>query len=46
MWQRSDGAILCVRTKIIARIEPPAAHEYETKLFTKELDCKLQSTPG
>jgi len=32
MWQRSDGAILWLRSKIIVRLELPAAHEYEAKL--------------
>jgi hypothetical protein len=32
MWQRSDGALLWLRSKITARLELPAAHEYEAKL--------------
>ena len=28
MWQRSDGAILWLRSKLIVRLELPAAHEY------------------
>jgi len=32
MWQRSDGAISWLRSKIIVRLELPAAHEYEAKL--------------
>jgi len=32
MWQRSDGAILWLRSKLIVRLELPAAREYEAKL--------------
>jgi hypothetical protein len=32
MWQRSDDAILWRRSKIIVRLELPAAREYEAKL--------------
>ena len=32
MWQRSDGAILWLRNKLIARLELPAAREHEAKL--------------
>jgi hypothetical protein len=32
VWQRSDGAILWLRSNMIVRLELPAAHEYEAKL--------------
>ncbi len=32
MWQRNDGAISWLRSKLIVRLELPAAHEYEAKL--------------
>jgi hypothetical protein len=32
MWQRNDGAMLWLRSKIIVRLELPAAREYEAKL--------------
>jgi hypothetical protein len=31
-FRRSDGAILWLRSKLIVRLELPAAHEYEAKL--------------
>jgi hypothetical protein len=45
MWQRSDGAILWLRSKIIARLELPAAHEYETKLKAEEEQKARESVP-
>lgn len=32
MWQRSDGAILFVRSNLIVRLELPAARQYEEQL--------------
>jgi hypothetical protein len=32
MWQRSDGAILSVRSNLIVRLELPAARQYEEQL--------------
>jgi hypothetical protein len=32
MWQRSDGAILWLRSHMVARLELPATREYEAKL--------------
>jgi hypothetical protein len=32
MWQRSDGAILSLRSNLIVRLDLPAAREYEAKL--------------
>jgi len=32
MWQRSDGAILWLRSHLIARLELPAARQYEEQL--------------
>ena len=45
MWQRSDGAILWLRSKIIVRLELPAAHEYETKLKAEKEQKARQSVP-
>jgi hypothetical protein len=45
MWQRSDGAILWLRNKIIVRLELPAAHEYETKLKAEKEQKARQSVP-
>jgi len=45
MWQRSDGAILWLRTKIIVRLELPAAHEYETKLKAEREQKTRKSVP-
>jgi hypothetical protein len=45
MWQRSDGAILWLRSKIIVRLELPAAHEYETKLKAEKDEKARQSVP-
>jgi hypothetical protein len=45
MWQRSDGAILWLRSKLIVRIELPAAHEYETKLKAEKEQKARESVP-
>ena len=45
MWQRSDGAILWLRSKIIVRLELPAAHEYEAKLKTEKEQKARESVP-
>ena len=45
MWQRSDGAILWLRNKVIARLELPAAHEYETKLKAEKEQKARESVP-
>jgi len=45
MWQRSDGAILWLRSKIIVRLELPAAHEYETKLKAEKEQKARESVP-
>ena len=45
MWQRSDGAILSLRSKIIVRLELPAAHEYATKLKAEKEQKARQSVP-
>ncbi len=31
MWQRSDGAVLSVRGRLVVRLELPAAREFETQ---------------
>jgi hypothetical protein len=37
MWQRNDGAILWLRSKLIVRLELPAARQHEERLkFEKE----------
>ncbi len=43
--QRSDGAILCLRSKMIVRLELPAAHEHETKLKAEKDEKARQSVP-
>ena len=45
MWQRSDGAILWLRSKLIVRFELPAAHAYETKLKAKKEQKARESVP-
>jgi hypothetical protein len=45
MWQRSDRAILCLRSKLIVRLEVPAAHEYEAKLKTEKEQKARESVP-
>jgi hypothetical protein len=45
MWQRSDGAILWLRSKLIVRLELPAAHDYETKLKAEKDQKARESVP-
>ena len=45
MWQRSDGATLWLRSKMVARLELPAAHEYETKLKAEKEQKARESVP-
>ena len=45
MWQRSDGAILWLRSKLIVRLELPAAHEYELKLKAEKEQKARESVP-
>ena len=45
MWQRSDGAMLWLRSKLIARLELPAAHEYEMKLKGENEKKARESVP-
>jgi hypothetical protein len=45
MWQRSDGAILWLRSKLIVRLELPAAREYEAKLKAEKEQKARQSVP-
>lgn len=45
MWQRSDGAMLSLPSKLIVRLELPAAHEYETKLKAEKEQKARQSVP-
>ena len=40
MWQRSDGAILWLRSKIIVRLELPAAHEYKKRNSNRKRNRK------
>jgi hypothetical protein len=44
-WQRSDGAILWLRNKLIVRLELPAAREYEAKLKAEKEQKPRQSVP-
>jgi len=32
MWQRTDGAILWLRSNLVVRLELPAAREHEAQL--------------
>jgi hypothetical protein len=45
MWQRSDGAILWLRSHLIVRLELPAAREYEAKLKTDKEQKTRASVP-
>jgi len=45
MWQRSDGAILWLRSNMIVRLELPAAHEYEAKLKAEKKQKARESVP-
>jgi hypothetical protein len=45
MWQRSDGAILWLRSTLTVRLELPAAHEYEAKLKAEKEQKARQSVP-
>jgi hypothetical protein len=45
MWQRSDGAILWLRSKLIVRLELPAAREFEAKLKTEQEQKARASVP-
>lgn len=45
MWQRSDGAILWLRSKLIVRLELPAAHEYELRLKAEKEQKAHESVP-
>jgi hypothetical protein len=45
MWQRSDGAILWLRSNLIVRLELPAAREYEAKLKAEKEQRARASVP-
>jgi hypothetical protein len=45
MWQRSDGAILWLASKLTVRLELPAAHEYEMQLKTEKEQKARESVP-
>jgi hypothetical protein len=45
MWQRSDGAILWLRNRIIVRLELPTAHEHEMKLKAEKEQKARGSVP-
>jgi hypothetical protein len=45
MWQRSDDATLWLRSKMIVRLELPAAHEYEAKLKAEKEQKARESVP-
>ena len=45
MWQRSDGAILWLASKLTVRLELPAAHEYEMKLKAEKEQRARESVP-
>jgi hypothetical protein len=45
MWKRSDGAILWLRSKMIARLELPAAREHEAKIKAEKDQKARASVP-
>jgi hypothetical protein len=45
MWQRSDGAILWLRSNLIVRLQLPVAHEYEAKLKADKEQKARASVP-
>jgi hypothetical protein len=45
MWQRTDGAILWLRSKLIVRLELPAARQYEEQLKTAKEQKARASVP-
>lgn len=45
MWQRTDGAILCLRSNLIVRLELPIAREYEAKLKAEKEQKARASVP-
>jgi hypothetical protein len=45
MWQRSDGATLWLRSKMIFRLELSAAREYEAKLKAEKEEKARASVP-
>jgi hypothetical protein len=45
MWQRSDGAILWLRSNLIVRLELPAAREYEAHLKAAKEKKARESVP-
>jgi hypothetical protein len=45
MWQRSDGAILWLRSNLIVRLELPAAREYEANLKAQNEQKARASVP-
>jgi hypothetical protein len=45
MWQRSDGAILLLRSNLIVRLELPGAREYEAKMKAEKEQKALASVP-
>lgn len=45
MWQRSDGAILWLRSNLIIRLELPAAREYEQQLKLSKEQKARASVP-
>jgi hypothetical protein len=45
MWQRSDGAILWLRSKVIVRLELPTAREHEARLKVEKEQKARSSVP-
>lgn len=45
MWQRSDGAILSLRSNLIVRLELPAARQYEEQLKRDKEEKARASVP-
>ena len=45
MWQRTDGAILCLRSPLIVRLELPSARQYEEQLKIRKDQKARASVP-
>jgi hypothetical protein len=45
MWQRTDGAILWLRSKLVVRVELPVAREYEAQLKAAKEEKARSSVP-
>jgi hypothetical protein len=46
MWQRTDGAIICLRGPLIVRVELPVARQFEEKLKIRKNQKARASVPS